>query len=580
MFDYLDQGELSPHLLQEYRNIIMGFQHELIRRGLRAEYLDRFVTVHYLPHSGGRQRLFSHSSDNSDNKDENNYYPQSTMGDNFQCSSSTYPNYSHYDNTRANRLPMNDKFAAILADFKRMQNSINTSIATSSSSTTLPPALPLRSSVAPENVPQYVAALSGATTLLSQLGQYLSSSHSQATASNDPLSDPNVNSLCQGLLNQLLTILSSSNTTSLSTNVVDSLPQTVCSTIPLYQSIPPQTSLQQNFQPPIVNTQQFGALPYNMPPAILPPYQYQQQYLHPLYSIEKVIPKFTAPYHLWAAQIRKLLYSKGFVNLRDPQLTSTVGASILNRLPSGVAIAAPWTDVETLLQFLEKYDKSKRDVCDIVARDGKFNNKPSIHFFLKCTEIQQADTTNLSPHQIQSFAWQSMQRLFPADMKSYIAMVSQGAALPSQEQWDTIDRLWNDSSLQRKQDSQRITVTTSNIQSQVTKAESVTQVTSPLEQAIYTLTQSLSKFGKFNNNKKEDNKSKSFKKQDIVGLTLKERGTDLRRFPQPRYPDRRDLCFYHQIYGPAALKCHHEGCQWDQNARKLKNKNKTPSSKN
>ena len=600
VFEHLDRGITNPNLLADYRAIIMSFQEELIRRGLKPEYLDRFVTVHYLPHPvhpNSRHRLGSLSSGDSDHKDDNNVELFPNFGDNFQCNSNTYPNYSRH-NDRVTNPSNTDTFSAILADFKRMCASINSSPPTLSSTISVPPPIPLRSSVAPHQVPQYYAALSSATSMLSQLSQHLSGAQVPTTSSNDPLSNPVVNSMCVNLLNQLMGILTTTTTTSSTTTVVNSLPTTLVSAIPNSSSFsgpmfnpPPYPNV---IQPPVVANPPLLSYHY---PQVQPFMQPPQ--LNPFHSIEKLIPKFTAPYHLWAAQIRKLLYSKGFVNLRDPQLTPTVGASILNRLPSGAAIAAPWSDVETLLQFLEKYDKSKRDVCDIVGRDGKFNHKPSIHFFLKCTEIQQADTTNLTPHQIQSFAWQSMQRLFPSDMKSYIAMVSQGAALPTQEQCDMIDRLWNDSLTQRKQDSQRLVVTTSTSTSQVTQSESTTQITSPLEQAFYTLTKSLSnlskntyqqksKRGNFNNynnnNNNNDNSTSGSKssgtKKPIIGVTLQERGSDLRRFPKPRFPERRDLCFYHQVYGPKATKCQQEGCKWDENARSRSSQQSNSYSKN
>ena len=46
-----------------------------------------------------------------------------------------------------------------------------------------------------------------------------------------------------------------------------------------------------------------------------------------------------------------------------------------------------------------------------------------------------------------------------------------------------------------------------------------------------------------------------------LGITLKERGIDLTKYPDAPFPQRKDLCFYHQAFGNKAFKCN-VGCAW------------------
>ena len=242
-------------------------------------------------------------------------------------------------------------------------------------------------------------------------------------------------------------------------------------------------------QPPVQNPMQFQNV-YNPENPVANPVvnPIQQQRFSPSLTLDKLIPKFTTPYYLWAAQVRKLLSSQGYVNLDNPVLMASVGSAILNRLPSNAALAAPTSDVESLLQFLEGYDRHRRDVFEVMGKDGKFTNKPSIHFFLKCAEIRQADSAGLSPQQVQLFAWQSMQKLFPAELRSYIAIVSQGGGMPSHDQWDTIDKLWSESLAVKKKDIKSSGAVASAQQSLDILNDPVVKLTQQLEKVINTIT--------------------------------------------------------------------------------------------
>jgi hypothetical protein len=45
-----------------------------------------------------------------------------------------------------------------------------------------------------------------------------------------------------------------------------------------------------------------------------------------------------------------------------------------------------------------------------------------------------------------------------------------------------------------------------------------------------------------------------------VGRTLSEAGVEESRYRSPAFPERRDLCIYHQVFGAAARTCFHGGC--------------------
>ena len=363
--------------------------------------------------------------------------------------------------------------------------------------------------------------------------------------------------------------------------------------------------------PYVANLPNISNLSLNQP-VVVPTPVYPQYMPVANVNFDKLIPRFTTPYYLWAAQVRKLLNSRGFNDLTNPYYMSVIGSAIINRLPSNAALAAPTSDVESLLQFLEGYDRHRRDVFEVLGKDGKFQNKPSIHYFLKCAEIRQADTANLTDQQIQLFAWQSMQKLFPAELRSYIAMVSQGNRLPSHDQWDTIDKLWSESISQKKTENVR-SAPIANVQPTVsTEAESVAKLTSELSKAINTFTkQFTSKSGNSkkpqnnsgnnnsyngsnyknrnnfsnsgqarnskNNNANSSQSSSSRQQRPAVGVTLQERGVDMSKYYYARYPNRKDLCYYHQLFGPSANRCKQNGCQWEENRKALLNRSKNNS---
>ena len=52
--------------------------------------------------------------------------------------------------------------------------------------------------------------------------------------------------------------------------------------------------------------------------------------------------------------------------------------------------------------------------------------------------------------------------------------------------------------------------------------------------------------------------------QSSIGRTLDEKGYNKNRFPRVMYPNRRDLCFFHQVFGHLARRCELKGCKWMQ----------------
>ena len=51
--------------------------------------------------------------------------------------------------------------------------------------------------------------------------------------------------------------------------------------------------------------------------------------------------------------------------------------------------------------------------------------------------------------------------------------------------------------------------------------------------------------------------------QSSIGKTLDEKGYNKNRFTRVMYPNRRDICFFHQVFGQLSRKCELKGCRWN-----------------
>ena len=654
-FQCMDNHIMNDAMLDEYQKIVFMFEQELLDRGLRHEFLDRMMTLHVLPH-GSTQTSRNPCSDIRGDSQCSSPLPRNSANLPFiptTSSSATITTMvesqsTHFDKLTSNmrRISTHLEYDANVSQSSTQSNSINYSfqqdpyyIALSSASAKLTQmqddlhsALKMADIAAPQiptNARQQI--FQGLYHSVCDELNNLAKSCTMTSQSNQFSGNPTVSRNMYPIFATGTPVMCSMPNPSTSSSQKPNLPYSVCNPMPNYANIGHNvvypnpnpnlanpTPINPNFvNPNVLNPSIFATvnsnpcylpnnsnLSSNQPFIVNPMYPNSPQYnAVQNVNFDKLIPKFTTPYYLWAAQVRKLLYSRGINDLRNPNYMSLIGSAIINRLPSNAALAAPTIDVESLLQFLEGYDRHRRDVFEVMGKDGKFQNKPSIHYFLKCAEIRQADTANLTDQQIQTLAWQSMQKLFPPDLKSYVAMVSQGNRMPSQDQWETIDKMWSEAIAQRKSDNNRITSTAITQPTQTTEVDPVNKLTTQLEKVINNFTKqfnqnntsssgnkskSKAKYGGSNLNKQKnkssvgnqssDNNDNQFNKTPTVGVTLPGRGVDMKKYYYARYPDRKDLCFYHQVFGPLSNRCAKNGCKWLDNKQNLLNKNNSESS--
>ena len=647
-FANMDKYELTTEMLNDYNKLVHMFQQELVDRGLRPDFIDRMLTLHMYPHearlenrSGPSLRNYSESSQpllSAESHSRNvQFFPVTTTSSNLQNFDSIMgnlrrlnesvavatSNISNVVSTTASSQFQNPHYRALHAAnsmLARLQNEVREAIEVTDD------AIP---NIPPTSRQQAFAMIYN--TVFDELNTMISSCAVSNVATTNSSSIPNVPSNPIFTASNLSSMYVQPTASSMSNNFVNSLPvmssYSPCSGYytanppnyvnPLFNSNVVNPPCNSNVVNPLCNPNVVNPNVnpvFNLPvtmyvsnpsvvtnflanPPMLPYNSVMPTFSNPLIqqstltNIDKLIPKFTSPYYLWAAQVRKLLYSRGYHDLRNPNLMLTIGSAILNRLPSNAALAAPTVDVESLLQFLEGYDRHRRDVFEVMGKDGKFNNKPSIHFFLKCAEIRQADHANLSDYQVQMFAWQSMQKLFPIDMKSYIAIVSQGNRLPTQDQWETIDKMWSEALVVKKGGDSRSGAAASVQQTQGNEPDPITKLTAQLEKAFNVITQQnkqqssmfIKDVKKSVDSSKVDSSNKLFKKIPDVGVTLQERGVNMKKYEQARFPHRKDLCFFHQVFGPAATRCKENGCKWEENGKRFaslrkKNDDKTSTS--
>ena len=65
------------------------------------------------------------------------------------------------------------------------------------------------------------------------------------------------------------------------------------------------------------------------------------------------------------------------------------------------------------------------------------------------------------------------------------------------------------------------------------------------------------------NNNNNSTRFNSMTSQSSIGKTLDEKGYNKNRFTRVMYPNRRDLCFFHQVFGHLSRKCEQKGCRWN-----------------
>ena len=231
-------------------------------------------------------------------------------------------------------------------------------------------------------------------------------------------------------------------------------------------------------------------------------------------------------------------------------------------------------------------------------------------------DLRRADRASHSDQQLQMWAWQRMFRQFPTSMTTFLYAIKGPKQVPTSDQWDNIDELWQQHIDDLHEDAtelyQQLTSNpvpfqrhstppppgsrSSSLITQFSTSPPGSQSSSHLpnlinnvrktEDVVHSNTNKSEVVSKSNRcPKRKINKLASISpnnvqpttnhrqqhpvkvdvkgKQPIIGLTLAQRGfQQSSRFPTPAYPDSLDICFFHQVFGATAKRCYGEPCTY------------------
>ena len=294
-------------------------------------------------------------------------------------------------------------------------------------------------------------------------------------------------------------------------------------------------------------------------------------------SAAALVPPFQTPCCLWAEKVRRVLQARGFYNLDDPWLSFALLPFVLGKLPASIAQMAPTTNLAYLLSFIESYDRRTNSLHDVLTKGVVLNMKPSAAFLQRCTEMRRARGPDLDDDAVRQLAWQALSTSLPTPLQAFALTIKASNELPTARQWETMDNLWFDSLSKQELTNKLGQSSVANVESQPkpknnkrTKtttinalSNQVTELTAKVDRTISQLNETKpTSSNQFKpTNKPYPNTSPLLNANLSLGISLKDRGIDLTRYPDALYPHRLDLCFYHQAFGKNALKCN-QGCAW------------------
>ena len=270
-----------------------------------------------------------------------------------------------------------------------------------------------------------------------------------------------------------------------------------------------------------------------------------------------LIPVFQPPCCLWADKVRRVLEMRGFTNLQDPWLNYALLPFVLSRLPATIANLVPTATLLQLLDYLGSYDRRKNNLHEVITKTQPLAMKPSAAFLQKCHDMRRAQGPDLPENVIQQLAWQALNANLPSSLQAYALTIKGTDELPTLRQWEVLDNLYFDSLPKTP----ALTGDPSHALANLPKNNNIKRRKNqqfnniPIQQLSTENTQIQSSSNPNNSNVQK------LTADFTIGIALKDRGVDLRRYMDAPYPHRTDMCFYHQAFGKQARKCT-SGCAW------------------
>ena len=291
-------------------------------------------------------------------------------------------------------------------------------------------------------------------------------------------------------------------------------------------------------------------------------------------SAAALIPPFQTPCCLWAEKVRRVLYARGFSDLDDPWLTFALLPFVLGKLPSNIAQMVPTNSLAYMLDFVESYDRRTNSLHDVLTKNITPSVKPSAAFLQRCNDMRRARGPDLDNEAIFQLAWQSLSTSLPPQLQPFVLTIKGSNELPTARQWEIMDNLWFDTlskqELATKLPLQAVAAeepNTKTTKGKNTKRHAINTINNRVNQLSEKIDQTLAQVTATKEQSKPAFTPRNFNSTPrntvnySLGIPLKERGVDLTRYPNAPYPQRLDLCFYHQAFGKDAFKCN-IGCGW------------------
>ena len=311
--------------------------------------------------------------------------------------------------------------------------------------------------------------------------------------------------------------------------------------------------------------------------------------------------------------MENILKSRGFADLKDNDVTRDFLPIVINRVPQDIARDIPTTTLFDAIEYLKRIDRIKYDLNQCFLEGRKLEKSPSQAYNALINRARKAlpgltATGQLDPaghcpeEHLKTVAWTSLKTGLPAPL-SALAMAQNIRFFPTSEQLEALDDAWADLNSSKEVPSvfsvktDNETSTSSNANDKTSKQ--LVGVTNALvvqakqfkqlgelvqrERACNAINFQRGRGGNFANRSPNFNprfNTSSTPPQQAFRprfpLTAGQQNTrpyaqnrnprgnltqGAKRFPQPVYPNRTDLCFFHRTFGKDAVK-HEEPCAW------------------
>lgn len=285
----------------------------------------------------------------------------------------------------------------------------------------------------------------------------------------------------------------------------------------------------------------------------------KRQFRPQVESASSLLPPFYFPVASWATKIRKVLASKGILDLESEQVMFDYLPAMVKQLPSNIISILPSGNLEKIIAFLEKFDKKSGNIANCFKEGRLIETNPSISFSLLVDEMRQSMPKDTLKRTIKALAWQSLKANFPVPMRPYLNFLGI-LDYPDPDQLQQLNKSWEEYMGSNKQpifanevspsSNTKDDIRIARLEAQLSSVLStLDKMTDDLKVIANRPTQANSR-GVYNLNA-DSNRSQP--RNNFQPIPRGMQGGN--KFKNPAFPKREDFCFYHRTFGHKAFKC-------------------------